>query len=243
VLTYGIDNPKADFNAIDIDSQESGTSFTIVSQGRTVRASLPLPGIFNVENILASSLAVIELLGIPVSELASIFPRLKGVRGRMKDIASGQPFRVIVDYAHTPEAFKKVFSMLRQLVKGKIIAVFGSAGERDVTKRPMQGKVASEYSDIIVLTDEDPRIEDRVKIIEDILAGCNRHILGKNIFIEPDRKQAIRLAFGIAGAGDTVILLGKGHEASIIYPEGPIQWDEIEVARTILSEMGYTDNT
>jgi UDP-N-acetylmuramoyl-L-alanyl-D-glutamate--2,6-diaminopimelate ligase len=129
--------------------------------------------------------------------------------------------------------------MIKPLVKGKLIAVFGSAGERDVEKRPLQGQIASHYCDIIILTDEDPRLEDREKILCEIANGCTNHVLGKNLFMKPDRSEAISFAFDLASESDIVLLLGKGHEASIIYAEGPKTWDEIEVAGKILAVKGY----
>jgi UDP-N-acetylmuramoyl-L-alanyl-D-glutamate--2,6-diaminopimelate ligase len=240
-LTYGIENPKADMNATDIEAFESGSIFSISRGSEKIRVSFPLPGAYNIENLLASCLTVSELLGMPLSAIAEHIPGLTPVHGRMKEIKNGQPFRVLVDYAHTPGAYERVFSMLRPLAKGRIIAVFGSAGERDVAKRPMQGKVASRFCDILVLTDEDPRLEDRQSILEGIWSGCENHTLGENAFMEPDRRKAIRKAFELAKAGDTVILLGKGHEASIIYPQGPMKWNEVAVAQTILSEMEYSE--
>ncbi len=241
LLSYGIDNPQADMYATDLNLSESGSTLTLNRGMLKSTTAVRLPGAYNVENILAACLAVSELLGIPVTKLSEILPRLSPVRGRMKEITKGQPFRVLVDYAHTPGAYERVFSMLRPLTRGRIIAVFGSAGERDVAKRPMQGRIASNYCDVLVLTDEDPRLEDREKILRDIFSGCERNTLGKDAFMEPDRRKAIRLAFETAGRGDTVILLGKGHEASIIYPDGPMAWDEIAVAEGILAEMGYSD--
>ena len=128
---------------------------------------------------------------------------------------------------------------MRPLVSGRIIAVFGSAGERDQAKRPMQGRIASEYADILILTDEDPRLEDPVKILREIADGSTGHDEGKDLFLIPDRKEATVFAFRMAREGDTVLLLGKGHENSIIYPDGPHCWDEEEVARAMLGEIGY----
>ena len=158
----------------------------------------------------------------------------------MTTIDEGQNFKVIVDYAHTPSSFDRIIPMIRQLTKGKLITVFGSAGERDLDKRPMQGRIASTYSDIVILTDEDPRLEDRYKILTEIASGCTTLEKGKTLFLEPDRAGAITLAFSLAKEeDDTVLLLGKGHESSIIYPDGPIEWDEIETARRLLEEMVF----
>jgi UDP-N-acetylmuramoyl-L-alanyl-D-glutamate--2,6-diaminopimelate ligase len=190
-----------------------------------------------VENLLAACITVHTLLGVPYPELAARFPRLRGVRGRLQPVRAGQPFQVIVDYAHTPEAFARLLPFLRAQCSGRLIAVFGSAGERDVAKRSRQGEVASRYCDLIVLSDEDPRGEDRLAILHDIASGC-RMSPGGELLLEADRRQAIRLALSRARAGDMVLLLGKGHEESIIYSDGKMPWDEAEVAREELARMG-----
>jgi UDP-N-acetylmuramoyl-L-alanyl-D-glutamate--2,6-diaminopimelate ligase len=142
----------------------------------------------------------------------------------------------MVDYAHTPQSFAGLFPLVRAHSPGRLIAVFGSAGERDLEKRPLQGELAARYCDIVILTDEDPRGEDPVSILEQIAAGSDR----EDLILIPDRRQAITRAFSLAEEGDTVLLLGKGHEESIIYANGPVPWQEARVARQILSEMGYT---
>jgi UDP-N-acetylmuramoyl-L-alanyl-D-glutamate--2,6-diaminopimelate ligase len=161
----------------------------------------------------------------------------------MESISRGQPFRVIVDYAHTPQSFAKLLSLAREHTEGRLIAVFGSAGERDLEKRPLQGEVAVRYSDIVILTDEDPRDEEPSAILEQIAAGCRREKpglrTGVQLFLIPDRREAITRALSLAEKGDTVLLLGKGHERSIIYADGPIPWLEAQVAREILEQMGW----
>jgi UDP-N-acetylmuramoyl-L-alanyl-D-glutamate--2,6-diaminopimelate ligase len=122
---------------------------------------------------------------------------------------------------------------------GKIIVVFGSAGERDTEKRPMQGRIAAEHCDVVVITDEDPRGEDRMSILEQIAAGCAGKRRGEDLFIVPDRTEAMLLAFQRAGPGDVVLLLGKGHEASIIGPTGPAEWDERTEAEKALRSLGH----
>ena len=159
----------------------------------------------------------------------------------MVAVDAGQPFSVIVDYAHNPESFEQIFAMLRPQVRGRMIAVFGSAGERDVAKRAMQGEIAGRMCDLLVLTDEDPRGEDREAIIAQIAAGAERagKRAGSGYLCIPDRAQAIRAALAAAQPGDMVLLLGKGHEGSIIYAEHSIPWNEEEVARQALAELGY----
>lgn len=208
------------------------------------RATLPLPGWFNVSNALAAALAVSESTGIPPGEVLGKIGELTAVSGRLEPIESSAPFSVVVDYAHTPGSFEKVLPHFRETTTGRLIAVFGSAGERDVDKRLRQGEVAGHYSEVLVLTDEDPRGEDRSVIIDTIASGAEtarNAVTGEppEIHRVPDRREAIRRAFDLAGAGDTVVLLGKGHEKSIIYRDGAIPWDEAKVARKVLAEMGY----
>jgi len=146
----------------------------------------------------------------------------------------------MVDYAHSPGSFKVLFPALKNMTRGKLISVFGSAGERDVAKRKTQGEIADSYSDIIILTDEDPRREDPMEIIMDIASGCPNRIKDTDIFYIPDRKKAIRFAFSISKKDDFVILLGKGHESTIIYKNGSIPWKEKDIAVSVLRDMGYS---
>jgi len=150
-------------------------------------------------------------------------------------IVQAEPFAVVVDYAHTPGSFREVLPFFRELTSGRMIVLFGSAGDRDIEKRPIQGRIAAEFADIIVLTDEDPRSEDPMSILNAIAAGCGERTEGRDLYKIPDRREAIRKALALARANDTLLLLGKGHEASIIYASGAIEWDEIDVVRDELS--------
>ena len=237
VRGYGLENTAADLWAGVIHSDLSGSSFTLHYGSKEQPARINLPGTFNLENLLAAVLTVIGLLPVPLEELARLFPDLQGVPGRMESIDSGQPFRVIVDYAHTPQSFTRLFPLIRTYTENRLIAVFGSAGERDMKKRPLQGELAARFCDIVILADEDPRGEDPIAVLEAIAAGCRRE--GKDPYLIPDRRQAIAAAFTRARRGDTVLLLGKGHEESIIYADGPAPWQEAQTARRILGEMGW----
>jgi UDP-N-acetylmuramoyl-L-alanyl-D-glutamate--2,6-diaminopimelate ligase len=211
-----------------------GTGFTLHDGSREAKLRVEIPGAFNVENVLAAAAAVSRVLGISAAELAPHIEKLKGVRGRMTPLG-GAPFAVLVDYAHTPGSFERLFPMIKDYTPGKIIAVFGSGGERDIEKRPIQGRIAAAYAGVIILTDEDPRGEDPRALLEAIAAGCDGKKEGKDLFIIPCRREAIALAYKLAAPGDTVLLLGKGHESSIIYKDGPIPWDEIAAARELLN--------
>ncbi len=239
VYGYSLSRDDADLRASHISLGADGTDFRVVHEGRESTARLGLPGIFNVENVLAALLAASRFTDFPIGDLISRLPDLEGVRGRMYPLRMGQPFSAVVDYAHTPGSFLKLLPMMREATPGRLIVLFGSAGERDIQKRPVQGELACRWADIIVLADEDPRGDDRMEILEEIARGCPGKRRGEELLLIPDREEAIRRAFGLARDGDTVLLLGKGHESSIIYADGPIPWDEIEVATRILGEMGF----
>ncbi|MCF7914381.1 MAG: UDP-N-acetylmuramoyl-L-alanyl-D-glutamate--2,6-diaminopimelate ligase [Spirochaetaceae bacterium] len=241
----------ADLSASEIEESPAGQSFLVGFKANTIkeqpagkplktRVNLPQPGRFNVENSLAALLAVGHLPGESLQTYFPLIADLKPVKGRMVPVDEGQPFQVIVDYAHTPGSFRKLFPALRaQVDSGKLIAVFSSAGERDIEKRSQLGEIAAAYCDIIVLADEDPRGEVPLDILEDVAAGCGLMEREHELFLIEDRPTAIRHAFTLATKGDLVVLLGKGHEGSIIYADGPIPWDEETVAREQLQQLGY----
>ena len=239
VFTYSLKNPDADLYASNLHPGPGGTSFTLVTPMGKRETRINLPGIYNVENVLAALCTVAELQDEDAGELAEYLPELKGVKGRMEPIRGDMSFNVIVDYAHSPGSFQKVLPFLKSLAEGQLIVVFGSAGERDLEKRPRQGALAADIADKVFLTDEDPRGENSMDILEDIAAGASKMTRGENLFLIPNRRQAIREAFKTARAGDLVALLGKGHESSIIYADGPMEWDEAEVCREALNELGY----
>lgn len=198
-----------------------------------------LPGAFNTYNLMAAIEAVSRLTGTDIEKVASMVEQLVPVKGRMTVIDKGQPFELIVDYAHTPSSFETIFPPLRRRCSGKMISLFGSGGERDTKKRPLQGEIAARFCDIVILTDEDPRGEDSVELLKDIAVGAEKagKIMGKDLFITPDRPAAIRQAFKMAGKDDIVLLLGKAHENSIIYKDRVMPYDEIAEAEKALGEI------
>ncbi len=206
----------------------------------SVKASLP--GAFNAYNLMACITAVSSVTGRTFEELAALIPQLTPIKGRMTVIDEGQPFELIVDYAHTPSSFETIFPPLRKRCTGRIFALFGSGGERDLTKRPLQGQIAARFCDTIVLADEDPRGEDPVELLKMIAEGAEKEgkVMGENLFIIHDRPQAIRETFKMAQKGDIVLLLGKSHENSIIYKDHTMPYDEISEAKKALKEMGFT---
>lgn len=241
VYTYSATNPRANLHAHDIVIDERGADFVISDGDGEFAARIDLPGAFNVENVLGALSVVSRIADIPLERLVPLLPKLEPVPGRMTRIDQGQPFEVIVDYAHTPSSFEAILPSIKQRIAGSLICVFGSAGERDVQKRPAQGRIAAQFCDRIILTDEDPRGEDPMALLHDIAAGCEGMKRDIDLFLIPDRALALRKAMALAQPGDAVLLLGKGHETTIIYAAKTIPWNEIEEATKALLAAGYSD--
>jgi len=176
------------------------------------------------------------VIGLNKAEIEKGIAALKSVEGRMNTIDEGQNFQVIVDYAHTPDSFEKLFKDLKPVVKGKFIVLFGSAGRRDEAKRAVQGELAGKYADEVIITEEDDRDINGMEIMNQIAEGAEKagKERDKNLFLVHDRTQAISFAIKRATAGDTVLLLGKGHEKTIERADGEHPWDEIGAARVAL---------
>ena len=226
-------------SAKNIVSTSTGISFDLTVGGKSVSVKAPVPGAFNAYNIMTAIISVNETTGKSIEELAAACQKLESVKGRMTVVDEGQPFEVIVDYAHTPSSFETIFPPVKNRCKGKIISVFGSGGERDTKKRPLQGKIAAEYCDCVILANEDPRGEDEMALLRDIAAGSieGGKVEGKDLFLIPDRPTAIRKAFALAGNNDIVLLLGKSHENSIIFKDHIMPYDEISEAKKALGEL------
>jgi UDP-N-acetylmuramoyl-L-alanyl-D-glutamate--2,6-diaminopimelate ligase len=244
VVTYGTD-AAADVRATH--SEEDGRRLRVAydAPSGSGRVELRLAGRFNVHNALAV-IALGEALGLDPRAVQAGLESVDGVPGRMERVDAGQPFGVVIDYAHTPASLQAVLDILAPLAAargGGLIAVFGSAGERDTDKRPMMGRIAAERARLVVVTDEDPRGEDRARILDDIArgaesAGARR---GRDLLLEADRPAAIDVAFERARPGDVVLLAGKGHEQSIIGPDGPVAYDERATALSGLARLGYVE--
>jgi UDP-N-acetylmuramoyl-L-alanyl-D-glutamate--2,6-diaminopimelate ligase len=231
-LTY-TDLPEiaADLRAEEIIAGPAGVHFLARTPWGDSAVRLGLAGAFNVRNALAALAAACATgadLGSAVLGLEAAEP----VTGRMERIDLGQPYEVIVDYAHTSDALETVLDDLRRTTSGRLWAVFGSAGERDLEKRPAMGAVAARLADVSVITDEDPRGENRDVILEQIAAGgvAAGAVRGTNLFVIPDREEAIAYAVANAAPGDTVLLAGKGHEKTLETAGGEIPWNERTVA-------------
>jgi UDP-N-acetylmuramoyl-L-alanyl-D-glutamate--2,6-diaminopimelate ligase len=228
-IMYGVD--KGELRATDIILQPSGINYTAAIGKESYAIHAHIPGSFNVANTLAV-VGVGRALGLTKDQIEKGIAALEGVEGRMTRINEGQDFDVIVDFAHTPDSFEKLFKDLKPVVKGKLIVMFGSAGRRDEAKRFVQGELAGKYADEVIITEEDDRDIDGVGIMTEIASGAEK--AGKlrelNLFLVHDRTEAIHFAVNRAQKGDTVLLLGKGHEKTIERADGEHPWDEIATA-------------
>jgi UDP-N-acetylmuramoyl-L-alanyl-D-glutamate--2,6-diaminopimelate ligase len=193
---------------------------------------LKLRGRFNVENALGA-VAASRLLGIDGDAIARGLEAVRGVPGRFESVSEGQPFEVIVDYSHKPEALESVLRTARELATGRLICVFGCGGDRDRGKRPIMGRIASELADVAIVTSDNPRSEDPQAIIDEILEG----VIGE-VEVEPDRTAAIARAISLANEGDVVLIAGKGHEQGQEFADRTIPFDDREVARDVLRRLG-----
>lgn len=230
--------------ADSLKEDEKGISFYVCRYKNGTEEKFPavinIKGRFNVFNILAALITVHNLTHIELEELIPLLAEIKPVKGRMQIIDEGQDFEVLIDYAHTPSSFMTIFPSISERIHkkgGRVLSLFGSGGERDIQKRPEQGRIAAAYSDIIILADEDPRGEDSFELLEMIAEGCPDKKRNIELFIIPERREAIRKIFQLAKAGDIVLLLGKGHENSIIFKDRTEPYDEEETARKLLKEI------
>lgn len=236
-ITYGID--AGDLRATNIALTPSGSTYTTKIRNTKYEIRTHLPGSFNVSNSLAA-VAVGRVVGLTKEQIEKGIAALPSVEGRMTSINEGQDFEVIVDYAHSPDAFEKLFKDLRPVVKGKLIVMFGSAGgQRDASKRPIQGRLAGQYCDQVILTEEDDRNTNDQLILDQIATGTESagKVRNKDLFLVHDRTEAIQFAISQARKGDTVLLLGKGHEKTIERADGEHPWDEIAAAHQVLKQI------
>jgi UDP-N-acetylmuramoyl-L-alanyl-D-glutamate--2,6-diaminopimelate ligase len=241
VTTYGVE-AEADVRASDLDLRANGSSFTVrLPDGEVFTVETPLVARYNISNCLAA-IAAGYLRGVAPEVMAEAMATFPGVAGRMERIEVGQPYKVVVDYAHTADSLEKALSVLRPLTDGRLIVVFGSAGERDRVKRPEMGKVAARMADFAVITNEDPREEDAMMILREIATGAEAAGAreGERFVCVVDRRKGIRAALEMARAGDVVLLAGKGHEQSIFVGKEKLPWDDSTVAREALAALGYT---
>jgi UDP-N-acetylmuramoyl-L-alanyl-D-glutamate--2,6-diaminopimelate ligase len=237
-LTYGLQN-GVDLKAKKFQLTFNGLNFTAQTPIGAVQVQSALVGRINVYNILAAIGAGIGL-GYSNEIIETGIRNLEAVAGRFQRVDQGQPFLVVVDYAHTDDALENLIRTARELnTKGRIITMFGCGGSRDRTKRPIMGETSGRLSDLSILTSDNPRQEDPLKIISDIVVGMQKS--GGKYLIEPDRAKAIRRAIEEGRAGDIVLLAGKGHEDYQIFADHTIHFDDREQARKALGDLGYTE--
>lgn len=235
VLTYGIQNASVDVRAANIRLTAQGTTFDVTSFAGKATFATKLVGIFNVYNALAAiTTALAE--GIELSEVKTTLSAFTSVPGRMEVVDGSQDFLVLVDYAHTPDGLENVLKTIAEFSTGRVITVFGCGGERDAAKRPIMGGIAAKYSDIVVLTSDNPREEDPEKILDDIETGLTvANYDPAKYSIVPNRQTAIELAVERARPGDVVLIAGKGDETYQILSDGPIHFDDREAARAAIA--------
>ncbi len=224
-ITYSVKN-NSDLRAENVDVRADGTTFNIAGN---FQLTTKITGIFNVYNMLAA-IGAAQAENIPAEIIKAALENFKSVPGRFERIYAEVPFAVIVDYAHTPDGVENVLKTARQIVKNKIITVFGCGGDRDNTKRPIMGRLAAELSDVVIATSDNPRTENPEKILREIEIGIREKIGAKTFEIIADRRAAIFRAIEIAQADDVVMILGKGHENYQILNSGTIHFDDREVA-------------
>jgi UDP-N-acetylmuramoyl-L-alanyl-D-glutamate--2,6-diaminopimelate ligase len=235
-VMYGLET-GADISTKKFQLTFSGLSFTAQTPKGKVQVSSKLVGRINVYNILAA-IGAAQALGLSNEIIEAGIRNLESVSGRFQRIDSGQPFFVIVDYAHTDDALESLIRTARELnPKGRIITLFGCGGGKDRTKRPVMGEAAGRLSDLTILSNDNPKMEDPLKIISDIVVGVQK--TNGKYMIEPDREKAIGLAIDQAREGDIVLLAGKGHEDYQILADRTLKFDDREQARRALRERGY----
>lgn len=227
-FVYGIGH-KAQIYGRGIKTSPFSTEFTVNIANQEAKITLPVPGDFNAYNALAA-IAVGLSQNASLEECKSALEKFPAVPGRMENIREGQPFTVIVDYAHTVDALEKVLSTVRPVVKGKLFIAFGATGDRDKTKRPVMGQIADKYADFIILTDDDPYTENRMQIIDEVTKGIKRKQT-ENFWIIPEREEAIKTAIFLAEKDDMVLITGKGAEQVLVTNQGKIPWDDREIVR------------
>jgi UDP-N-acetylmuramoyl-L-alanyl-D-glutamate--2,6-diaminopimelate ligase len=235
VVKYGM-GMEADFRAGDIRTSVTGTQFTLTARGRTFLVRLPLIGRFNVFNAL-SAITAMWAMGYNLREAINNIAQAPQIPGRMQSVAQNKPFRIFVDYAHTPDALENALKTLKDIGPRRLITVFGCGGDRDKTKRPRMGAVAEQYSSYTIVTSDNPRSEVPEQILADIRAGMT----GDRVENIVDRREAIARAISIAGGGDIVLIAGKGHEQGQTFAAGTVPFDDVRVVQNILRDWTLPD--
>jgi UDP-N-acetylmuramoyl-L-alanyl-D-glutamate--2,6-diaminopimelate ligase len=235
--TCAVDEEGASVVARDLDLRADGSAFTLVCPrlGLDERVTLRLAARFNVENAVAAATAGLAL-GLPVEAVAQGLAVTEGVPGRFQAVRAGQPFSVVVDYSHTPDSLENALQAARAVTSGHVLVVFGCGGDRDRGKRPLMGGIGARLADRAVITSDNPRTEEPLAIIDEIAAGVPRELAAR-IVIEPDRREAIRIALAQARPDDTVVIAGKGHEQGQLIGDRRIPFDDRSVAEEELARL------
>jgi len=235
-LTFAIER-EATYRAVEVESGFAGSSFTALTPEGPIELCTPLPGTFNVSNVLGA-VAAVRALGVPLATIAQALPRAGRVPGRFEPVDEGQPFAVLVDYAHTPDSLENVLRAARPLARGRLWCVFGCGGDRDRGKRPLMGEIAARLADRTIVTSDNPRSEEPAAIVDEILAGIPADALAERVSAEVDRHSAIEQAIGAAQEADVVVIAGKGHEQGQEMAGGEkVPFDDVTVAREALRSV------
>lgn len=232
-VTYSIKTDASDYTAKNIRLKQTGVEYELVCKNAIGRVQFGVPGTFSVYNSMGAAVCAVET-GITFRQVLDALAGSKGIKGRLEVVPTNTDFTVIIDYAHSPDGLENVLNAVREITHGRIITVFGCGGDRDKTKRPLMGETAAKFSDIAVVTSDNPRSENPGQIIKEILSGMDAAKIP--VFVEEDRTLAIRLALKTAKKDDIVLLAGKGHETYQILNTGKIHFDEREKVAEILKE-------
>ncbi len=233
-VTYGVDNMKADYTARNVRFSSQGVKYDLIGE-KIGRVNCPIPGRFSVYNSLCAT-SVALILGVDFTDVLEAISNSNGVKGRIEVVPTpNQAYTVIIDYAHSPDGLENIISSLKEIANGRVVTVFGCGGDRDKTKRPKMGKIASDLSDFCVVTSDNPRSEEPGAIIKDILEGMKDSKTPYEVV--ENRKEAIAWAMKHAKKNDIILLAGKGHETYQILPTGTIHFDEREVVAEVLEEL------
>lgn len=241
LISYGVS--RGEVQAANIELQPQGTTFDLMTPFGKAKIRSSLIGQVNVYNVAAAASAALAR-GCTLEQIAHAVTRFQQVPGRFERVDCGQPFTVVVDYAHTDDALRNLTAIARDFAgrsgaHGRVITVFGCGGDRDRSKRPLMGEAAGKGSDFVVLTSDNPRSEDPQKIIQDALPGLKNS--GTRYTVEADRRKAISIALAEAKTGDVVLIAGKGHEKVQMTREGTVPFDDVQVAREALQQMQQTE--
>ncbi len=233
-VTFSAIQPEADFSASEITCKREGVSFRLRHQEVLGKVAFAIPGFYSVENALAAMAAGAQP-GVGMKTMITALGKISGIRGRSEVVYHSKNFTVICDYAHTPDGILNVLSTLRECAQHRLVVLFGCGGDRDHDKRPQMAKACEQYADFIIVTSDNPRSENPEKIISEILPGFSE---GAEFTVVPDRREAISYGISHAKPGDTLVLLGKGHETYQIIKEKTIPFDERKIVKEIMEQKG-----